>query len=98
MASYKTINFDIYGSELEKKSYLNFKFEKLNQTLLKGLIVNTNNQRLKNAGIEVISININTNTETSLGVIFSDENGEFGVSLPSRDYLQYKLNVYSGFY
>ncbi|WBW96212.1 hypothetical protein [Oceanirhabdus sp. W0125-5] len=98
MTSYKTINFNISGSELVKKTCLNFEFEELNQTLLKGLVVNSDNQGLENAGIEIISINTTTNTEISLGITFCDENGEFGVSLPSRPYLQYKLNVYSGLY
>lgn len=100
MPTYPTAVKIIKSSSLvQGKAYVqNIKFDQSNRTLVKGAIYDIDGNPLEGVGIEVILIDKSGTDpiEAVLGVVFSEINGIYAVSLEVQDDYEYLLNIYSG--
>lgn len=100
MKSYPVIKKIITGSELASGEciFIKSKFEVSEYTLIKGY-VSHNNEPIKNAAVIIICIDktIEPVRENILGVVFTDENGVYGISIRVRESCEYKIEVYSSY-
>lgn len=74
---------------------LNFQFKNSNRVLVKGIVTNPQNCPIANAAVEIIKVNSSTKKEVVLGVVFTECDGKYAVSLSVVHNFFYKLNVYS---
>lgn len=98
MKNYPVIRKIISGSELERGEYIfiKSKFEESKYTLIKGHVYHRN-EPIKNAAVIIICINKITTpyTEYSIGLVFTDENGVYGLSVRINNGCEYRIEVYS---
>lgn len=99
MPTYPTVTKIIKSSFLNKGgAYIeNVKFIESNRTLVKGSVCDTTGKPLEGVGVEIVLID-NTSYELKkyiLGVVFSDKDGVYAVSLEVKDSYEYELNIYS---
>jgi protocatechuate 3,4-dioxygenase beta subunit len=75
----------------------NFKFVDSNRTLIKGRVLDYNGNPMEGIGIEVVQIEEGCSYENKLflGVVFSEENGAYAVSVEVKEGYYYLLNIYS---
>lgn len=92
MKTYPIIRKIESGSYLSnsKDININFTFKNNTRTLIKGLVINSKGVPLPNVGLEVCKLNKITKEKVMLGIIFTDINGEYAISIeiiPNYDYL-----------
>lgn len=68
------------------------KLKPFTDVLIKGRVFNPDDTPSKGACVEVIELNL---TETTLGYVFTNNEGKFGFTINYRPNVDYKLNVYS---
>lgn len=68
------------------------KLKAVNEILIKGTVFNPDNTPSIGACIEVIEIN---SMETTLGYVFTNDEGKFGFTINYKPNVDYKLRVYS---
>lgn len=98
MGNYAVIKKVISGSTLSpgEPITINSKFEESEYTLIKGY-VSHNNKPVANAGVIITCIDKKTTpwTENVIGVVFTDENGIYGMSVMVIEKCEYRMDVYS---
>lgn len=98
MGNYSVIKKVISGSALScgEPIIINSKFEENEYTLIKGYVSHDNNP-VANAAVIVTCIDKKTIpwTENVLGVVFTDENGIYGMSVRVSEKCEYRMDVYS---
>ena len=100
MKNYPVIKKIITGRELAASEYLfiESKFKESEYTLIKGYVTH-NNEPIKNAAVIIICVDktIEPFIENILGLVFTDENGIYGISVKIRNACEYKMEVYSSY-
>ncbi|MGL5152392.1 MAG: hypothetical protein ACRC7N_17685 [Clostridium sp.] len=86
LLQYEVVIKDIYMTESPNV---------LKYVLLKGKVLGLNDEIMKNAAIEIYTID-SLGNETFVGITFSDEKGEYGISVPcNKEIIFYKIIAYS---
>lgn len=100
MKNYPLIKKIITGSELASREciVINCEFESSKYTLIKGY-VSYDNKPVKDAGVIVICVDksIVPFVENIIGLVFTDENGIYGISIRINEKCEYRMEVYSSY-
>lgn len=96
----ESITLIVLGKDLKASPNLDFNFEEKTESyvLVKGEVLSPNKIPLKNAAITVTIIEKNIDGEvikSFLGVTFTDEKGEYGISLFFKAGISYEFKAYS---
>ena len=98
MKNYPVIKKIISGRELELGKYVFIKsqFEESKYTLIKGHVYHKN-EPVENVAVIIICINKTTipYEEEIIGLVFTDENGIYGLSVRLNNEFEYRIEVYS---
>ncbi len=97
MKTYPPITTNITGNKFNCLDFynMNFKFRNSHRFLLVGYVKKSDGIALKNAGVEVIKRDRVTGNETPMGIVFTDIDGKYAVSLEVTARYDYIFNIYS---
>ncbi|MEJ8552896.1 hypothetical protein [Tepidibacter sp. Z1-5] len=99
MRTYKPTKKVISGKQIynHRRVEICMKFSYFDRTLIVGIVKNPEGEYIENAAVEVVLIDnsVNPNKVEVLGVVFTDEEGKYAVSVISSVLYSYKLNIYT---